>query len=111
MTLDDLLEQASPSAGNEHMFDAGSLYREPVAKCGHCGQPAHAEWVDIGFGPYSQQAGPFHCYACGWTERGCPQEECVGTQCQSWEHCKGEALVGANPISGQHTQEGGGFNA
>lgn len=94
MTLDELLEPepALPDAGL-HMLEQGSAYREPVAKCGNCGNAAHAEWVDIGFGPFTQQAGPFHCYSCGWTEGGCPQEECLGARCTSWDYCKGEALV------------------
>lgn len=74
------------------MLEEGSFYKEPVGQCPRCENAVHAEWVDIGFGPYTQQAGPFHCYACGWTEAGCPAEYCLGPRCTSWEYCKGEAI-------------------
>lgn len=41
---------------------------EPTEPCPKCGETCHADFVDIGFGPYSQQCGPYHCDACGWTE-------------------------------------------
>jgi len=44
---------------------------EPTKTCPVCGWPVHAAWVDIGFGAYSQQAGPFHCDTCDWVEE-CP---------------------------------------
>jgi hypothetical protein len=70
-----------------------SFYKEPIINCEKCGEKCRAEWVDIGFGTYSQQAGPFHCHSCGWTEGGCPQIECVKERCLSWEYCQGEAIL------------------
>ena len=72
------------------------FHTEPVGQCPRCGAEAHAEWVDIGFGAYSQQAGPFHCFECGWTETGCPQDECVQERCISWEICRGVSIVKGN---------------
>lgn len=68
-------------------------YKEPIAKCDDCGANCHAEWVDIGFGQYSQQAGPFHCYECGWTEIGCLQSQCLRDRCVSWDYCQGKAIL------------------
>lgn len=48
-----------------HMFED-----KPEHKCPVCGADCEAEWVDIGFGSYSQQAGPWHC-ECGWVDE-CP---------------------------------------
>ncbi len=75
-----------------------SFYTEPIIKCEKCGIDCHAEWVDNGFGPYAVQAGPYHCYECGWTEVGCPQDECIKQKCISWSYCKGDALkTGSGP--------------
>lgn len=76
---------------------AGSAYEEPVVQCPECQCPAHADWVDIGFGPYTQQAGPFHCYACGWTEKGCMQPVCLEDRCSSWLNCRGDAITAELP--------------
>lgn len=65
---------------------------EPTMKCPKCGEETRAEWVDIGFGPYSQQAGPFHCLSCDWVEQGCPAEECIKGRCLSWDYCQGKAI-------------------
>ena len=43
-------------------------FKEPTKPCPVCGWPAHANWVDIGFGAYSQQAGPYRCDSCDWVE-------------------------------------------
>lgn len=68
-----------------------SFYEEPIKQCPECGKKARAEWVDVGFGPYSQQAGPYYCI-CGWVEKGCPAEtkdRCH--QCISWDYCQGKS--------------------
>jgi MinD superfamily P-loop ATPase len=67
--------------------------KEPTMKCERCSEVAHAEWVDIGFGPYSQQVGPFYCEACNWVETGCPQNECIKEKCFSWNICQGRAII------------------
>lgn len=66
---------------------------EPTMKCPVCNTSVHAEWCDIGFGPYSQQVGPYHC-SCGWVEDGCPSDGDLCKRCKSWDYCKGEALRG-----------------
>lgn len=35
--------------------------------CPVCDEPAEAEFIDNGFGPYAVQVGPYHC-DCGWAE-------------------------------------------
>ena len=60
---------------------------EPTQPCPDCGQIALATWVDIGFGPYSQQAGPYSCTECDWVEP-CPYvspEKC--DRCVSFDTC------------------------
>lgn len=37
-------------------------------KCPKCEHEMEAEFVDNGFGPYSIQASPYHCFECGYTE-------------------------------------------
>lgn len=49
--------------GGEDIFT-----KEPVEHCPNCENRVHAEFVDNGFGPYSVQAGPYHCDNCGWSE-------------------------------------------
>jgi len=65
---------------------------EPKMQCPKCGSECRADWVDVGFGPYSQQAGPFHCYTCNWTEIGCQAAECYKERCESWDYCQGAAM-------------------
>lgn len=64
---------------------------EPEFKCPGCGIQLHTEWVDNGFGPYSIQASPYHCEACGWSEIGC--ERCPRERCFSWGRCQGRSLI------------------
>ena len=71
-----------------------SGYTKPVAYCPNCGVEWEAEWVDIGFGPYSQQAGPYHCDNCGEVEKGCPAEKCDKNRCISYSYCQGKAMRG-----------------
>jgi hypothetical protein len=66
-------------------------YYEPYAECPKCGKRVYAEYVDIGFGPFSQQADPYYCPSCGWIETGCPAEIC--DNCKSWNICKGRSRV------------------
>lgn len=73
---------------------------EQTEKCPRCGSVCHAEWVDIGFGPFSCQAGPFHCENCGWVESGCPQEGCLPEKCISYNYCKGKAIGPGLDIKG-----------
>lgn len=75
-----------------------SFYTEPVVLCSNCGNRARAEWFDIGFGPYSQQASPHICSLCGWVELGCPAEKCT-TKCISYETCKGRAINDTKLVS------------
>ncbi len=58
---------------NEFDTKFGNLCsKEPTKVCPECGEVCYAaEWVDIGFGPYSQQAGPYKCTSCDWVET-CP---------------------------------------
>lgn len=65
---------------------------EPVSYCPNCGAQWHAEWVDIGFGPYSQQAGPHYCTVCDTVEKGCPSHRCIGNKCISYSFCLGRAI-------------------
>lgn len=71
----------------------GLCNEEPKLECPVCGNDTHADWVDIGFGPFSQQAGPRFCVSCGWVEPGCPSETCLRTRCVSWEYCGGKSLI------------------
>lgn len=41
---------------------------EPTEQCPYCGTHCRADFVDIGVG--YQQCGPYHCEACGASERG-----------------------------------------
>ena len=68
-----------------------SFYTEPEFFCPECGERACANWVDIGFGPYSCQASPYHCI-CGWVESGCPADTCIRERCDSWDFCQGKAM-------------------
>lgn len=65
---------------------------EPIAYCPVCSERVYAEYVDTGFGPYSVQADPYHCGACGWIETGCPADKCIEGKCHSWEICQGRAI-------------------
>lgn len=65
---------------------------EPIKQCPVCGEDIHAEWVDNGFGPYSVQVSPFHCY-CGYVEGGCPAEKCIKEKCFSWNVCQGKSIL------------------
>ena len=72
-------------------FDENMCLAEPIEKCPDCGANMRAEWVDIGFGPYSCQAGPFHCEECGYVQGGCPADECAKDKCTAWWYCKGKS--------------------
>lgn len=67
------------------------FYKEPKFNCPCCGEELHTDWVDIGFGPYSERVSPYGCDACGWHEVGC--KECLSEKCFSWEKCRGRALI------------------
>jgi hypothetical protein len=68
--------------------------KEPHIDCEKCGaKDLSTEWVDNGFGPYSVQASPYHCDACGWVETGCPADECIKERCFSWSTCQGKSIV------------------
>lgn len=69
-----------------------SMFVEPTMTCPNCGQVAYADWVDIGFGPYSAQVSPYHCLNCGWVEGGCMATRCHGDHCHSWIECGGAAM-------------------
>lgn len=43
-------------------------FKKPVELCPRCKCEMDAEFWDNGFGPYSVQVGPWHCYDCGFTE-------------------------------------------
>jgi hypothetical protein len=42
--------------------------KEPTLECPYCKETAYADWTDNGFGPYSVQTSPYHCYNCGWIQ-------------------------------------------
>lgn len=64
---------------------------EPTRRCPVCNEIVHAEWVDIGFGPYSAQVSPYMCDNCNWCEQGC--QSCIEAKCFSWDSCKGRAVI------------------
>lgn len=64
--------------------------KEPEFKCPVCKTQLHTDWVDIGFGAYSQQVSPYVCENCGWSEVGC--DSCIFDKCFSWGRCQGKAL-------------------
>ena len=66
---------------------------EPLRDCPKCGSVCRAIWVDIGFGAYSQQAGPYQCVRCKWTQPGCPSSECIGDKCAAFFYCEGKSLI------------------
>jgi len=43
---------------------------EPTRPCPYCGETCYADWVDVGFGPYGVQCGPYYCEACRASEIG-----------------------------------------
>lgn len=69
---------------------------EPVFHCPGCNVQLHTEFVDNGFGPYSIQASPYHCEACGWSETGC--DKCIMQKCYSWGSCQGRALISGGAL-------------
>jgi hypothetical protein len=73
---------------------SSSFYNEPTETCPKCGGVCHSEWVDVGFGPYSAQVGPYICGSCGHVCGGCAQESCIKEKCISFDKCKGESLGG-----------------
>jgi len=61
---------------------------EQTRPCPDCGETCRAAWVDIGFGPYSQQAGPYRCSNCCWVEP-CPYAGDINhcEKCISFDTC------------------------
>lgn len=43
---------------------------EPTAPCPWCGKACYADWVDVGFGPYGVQCGPYYCEDCNASQIG-----------------------------------------
>jgi hypothetical protein len=63
---------------------------EPIFNCPVCNTELHTDWVDIGFGAYSEQVSPYIC-DCGWCQKGC--KTCIRERCFSWMKCQGKALI------------------
>jgi predicted Zn-ribbon and HTH transcriptional regulator len=51
------------AVGGKNLF-----FKKPIELCPRCKCEMDAEFWDNGFGRYSVQVGPWHCYDCGFTE-------------------------------------------
>lgn len=59
-------------------------------KCPKCNSIVSAEFVDVGVGT-DMKVSPYYCLKCGWVEKGCLQDKCITTSCQSWGICQGKS--------------------